>query len=86
MQKWASISCGELQHPAASEGPFGPKGDFAGHTDGRTDKWFKGVSYADTFYPNIVYMSFSLRKTQNFSVILHSHIFLLNNKLIRVIF
>ena len=30
---------------AASEWPFGPKGDFAGRTNGRTDIRFKGARY-----------------------------------------
>ena len=29
---------GGLQPSVVSEGPFGPKGDFAGRTDGRTDR------------------------------------------------
>ena len=31
-----SSSCGQLQPSAAKVGPFGPKGNFAGRTDGRT--------------------------------------------------
>ena len=41
-----SSSCGGLQHSAASEGPFGPKGDFAGRTNGLTNNMFKGVRWS----------------------------------------
>ena len=44
-----SSSCEGRQHSAAPEGPFGPKGYFAGRTDGRTNRQtnngFKGVRY-----------------------------------------